>query len=89
MKKSRHDSGFSNQTWSTDFMSDNLECDRKFRLMNILDDFDHSALVQEISISMQADRVIRILEKVILLNRKHKAIRCDNYPKFILNKFQN
>lgn len=41
-----------NQTWSMDFVSDSLECGRKFRILNILDDFDRSAIAQEISISM-------------------------------------
>ena len=78
-----------NQTWSMDFVSDSLECGRKLRVLNILDDFDRSAIAQEISISMPAERVIRILEKVIWLKGKPEAIRCDNGPEFISNKFQD
>jgi hypothetical protein len=40
-------------------------------------------------ISMPAERVIRILEKVIWLKGKPEAIRCDNGPEFISNKFQD
>ncbi|WP_423776212.1 hypothetical protein [Bacteroides graminisolvens] len=36
--------GLPNQTWSMDFVSDSLECGRKFRVLNILDDFDRSAI---------------------------------------------
>ena len=78
-----------NQTWSMDFVSDNLECKRKFRVLNILDSFDRSALAQDISISMQAEYSTRILEKVIWFKGKPEVIRCDNGPEFISNKFQD
>lgn len=77
-----------NQTWSIDFVSDTLVNGRKFRVLNILDDFNRSAVAQEISMSMPAERVIKILEKVIWLNGKPESIRCDNGPEFIANKFQ-
>ena len=76
-----------NQTWSMDFVSDSLECGRKFRVLNILDDFDRSAIAQEISISMPAQRVIRILEKVIKLKGKPELIRCNNAPEYVSTKF--
>ena len=78
-----------NQTWSMDFVSDSLERGRKFRVLNILDDFDRSAIAQEISISMPAQRVIRILEKVICLKGKPESIRCDNGPEYVSTKFQD
>lgn len=78
--------GLPNQTWSMDFVSDGLKYGRKFRVLNILDDFDRFALAQEIS--MQAERVIRILVKVIWLKGKPEAIRCDNGPECISNKLQ-
>ena len=78
-----------NHTWSMDFVSDTLESGRKFRVLNILDDFDRSAVAQEISMSMPSERVIRILEKVIWIKGKPDNIRCDNGPEFISNKFQD
>lgn len=77
-----------NHTWSMDFVSDMLDSGRKFRVLNILDDFNREALAQEISSSMPAERVIRILEQVIWNNGKPDAIRCDNGPEFISHKFQ-
>lgn len=76
-----------NQTWSMDFVSDSLEYDRKFRVLNILDDFYRSAIAQEKSISMPAQRVIRILEKVIKLKGKPELIRCNNAPEYVSTKF--
>ena len=39
--------------------------------------------------SMPAERVIKLLEKVIWLNGKPKNIRCDNGPEFISKTFRN
>ena len=78
-----------NHPWSMDFVSDTLESGRKFRVLNILDDFDRSAVTQEISMSMPSERVIRILEKIIWIKGKPDNIRCDNGLEFISNKFQD
>ena len=77
-----------NHTLSMDFVSDTLNSGRKFRVLNILDDFNREAVAQEISMSMPAERVIRILESVIWSNGKPDAVRCDNGPEFISHKFQ-
>ena len=69
-----------NTTWSIDFVSDRLQSGRTFRVLNIIDDCDRVAVGQEISMSMPAERVIKLLEKVIWLNGKPKNIRCDNGP---------
>ena len=77
-----------NTTWSIDFVSDRLQSGRTFRVLNIIDDCDRVAVGQEISMSMPAERVIKLLEKVIWLNGKPKNIRCDNGPEFISKVFQ-
>ena len=77
-----------NITWSIDFVSDMLECGRKFRVLNIIDDGDRVAVAQEVSMSFPSKRVIRTLEKVIWLKGKPSNIRCDNGPEFISKYFQ-
>ena len=77
-----------NTTWSIDFVSDKLQSGRTFRVLNIIDDCDRVAVGQEISMSMPAERVIKLLEKVIWLQGKPKNIRCDNGPEFISKVFQ-
>ena len=67
---------------------DRLQSGRTFRVLNIIDDCDRVAVRQEISMSMPAERVIKLLEKVIWLNGKPKNIRCDNGPEFISKTFQ-
>lgn len=76
-------------TWSLDFVNDVLECGRKFRVLNIIDDSDRVAVAQEVSMAFPAQRVIRTLEKVIWLNGKPRNIRCDNGPEFISKEFQD
>ena len=77
-----------NTTWSIDFVSDVLECGRKFRVLNVIDDSDRVAVAQEVSMSFPAQRVIKVLEKVIWLGGKPRNIRCDNGPEFIAKEFQ-
>jgi len=54
-----------NQVWSMDFMHDQLEDGRCFRLFNVIDDFNREALGIEIDFSLPAERVIRALEQII------------------------
>ena len=81
----RHD-GY--KTWSLDFVCDKMESGRTFRVLNILDDSNREAVAQEISMSMPAERVISILEKVIFINGKPECIRTDNGPEFISEKMR-
>lgn len=72
-----------NQTWSMDFMADRLMNGRRFRVLNIIDDYNREALEIEPYFSITATRVISILERLIMENRKPKRIRVDNGPEFI------
>jgi putative transposase len=74
-----------NETWSMDFMHDTLMNGRKFRVLNIIDDYNREALKIEPYFSISAQRVITILERVILEKGKPKVIRVDNGPEFISN----
>ena len=75
-----------NTSWSMDFMSDALLSGRKFRVLNLLDDFNREALAIEIDTSLRAERVIRVLEQIIDWRGKPQRIRVDNGPEFISSK---
>ncbi len=75
-----------NQVWSIDFMSDTLVDGRRFRLFNVIDDFNRESLAIEVDTSLPALRVIRVLEKLIAQRGKPANIRCDNGPEFISHK---
>ena len=72
-----------NQVWSIDFMSDSLWDGRRFRLLNIIDDFNREMLAMEADLSLPAQRVIRILEYLKEFRGLPKMIRVDNGPEFI------
>lgn len=72
-----------NQVWSMDFMHDQLEDGRSFRLLNIIDDFNREALGIEVDFSLPTLRVIRTLTQVIAWRGKPQVIRCDNGPEYI------
>jgi putative transposase len=76
-----------NQVWSIDFMSDSLWDGRKYRLLNIIDDFNREVLAVEVDTSLPASRVIRTLEQIGLYRNLPQMIRVDNGPEFISDKF--
>lgn len=67
-------------------MSDSLVDGRKFRLLNVLDDFNHESLSIEADSSLPSLRVIRVLEKLLKQKGKPANIRVDNGPEFISHK---
>lgn len=77
-----------NQVWSIDFMSDTLTDGRKFRLLNIIDDFNRESLAIEVDTSLPSLRVIRVLEKLTRERGCPLHIRCDNGPEFISHKLE-
>ena len=72
-----------NICWSMDFMHDQLDNGRKFRLFNVIDDFNREGLTIDADLSLPAERVIRSLNQIIEWRGKPKAIRCDNGPGYI------
>ena len=77
-----------NQVWSIDFMSDSLVDGRKFRLLNVIDDFNRESLAIEVDTSLPSLRVIRVLDQLIAQRGKPANIRCDNGPEFISHKLE-
>jgi putative transposase len=77
-----------NQVWSMDFMHDNLEDGRQYRLFNVLDDFNREGLGIEVDLSLPSARVIRSLDQIIEWRGRPKAIRCDNGPEYLSGALQ-
>ena len=76
-----------NHVWSMDFMSDALQNGRKFRVLNIIDDYNRKALWIEAAFSMPSAFVINSLEKTIEENGVPLKIRVDNGPEFCSKEF--
>lgn len=77
-----------NQGWSMDFMCDSLVDGRRFRLLNIIDEYNRESLAIEIDTSLPALRVIRTLEQLIERRTKPQTIRVDNGPEFISDRLK-
>ncbi len=67
-----------NQCWSMDFMSDCLYAGRRFRTLNIVDDFNREVLAIEVDLSLTAERVVRVLNRLSEWRGLPQAIRVDN-----------
>jgi len=75
-----------NQSWSMDFMHDQLTDGRSFRTFNVIDDFNREGLCIDVDFSLPSERVIRALDQVIEWRGKPRSIRCDNGPEYISNR---
>jgi len=64
-------------------MSDSPWRGRRFRTLNVLDDYNRQALRIEIDTSLPAARVVRALNELIEIHGKPKRLRVDNGPEFI------
>jgi putative transposase len=78
-----------NQTWSMDFMHDQLANGRSIRLLNVLDDYNREGLGIEIDFSLPSERVVRSLDQIIEWRGRPAKIRCDNGPEYNSAVLQN
>ena len=72
------------ESWSTDFMSDELFDGRRIRLLTIVDNFTRESLAVKEAASIGGQGVVELLQ--VQLMRQHrmpKTIRVDNGPEFI------
>lgn len=66
-----------------DFMHDQLEDGRSFRLFNVIDDFNREALGIEVDFSLPSERVIMALMQIIAWRGMQVAMRSGNGPEYI------
>ena len=52
------------QMWSLDFVSDSLSCGRRFRALNIIDDFCRENLAAVVDTSLSGERVACDLDRI-------------------------
>ena len=76
-----------NESWSADFMSDQLCCGRRFRTFNVMDDFNRQVLTVEVDMSLSSHRMVRSLDQLKEYRGLPKRIRVDNGPEFRSGRF--
>ncbi|WP_196301981.1 IS3 family transposase, partial [Ralstonia solanacearum] len=72
----------SNQSWSMDFVSDGLAYGRRFRCLNVVDDYTRECLVIEVDTSLPGLRVKQVLERLKEMRGLPASITVDNGPEF-------
>ncbi len=71
-----------NESWSMDFMSDELYDGRRIRLLTLVDNFTCESLAIEVAQSLGGQRVVEVLMDVVMKRGLPGKIRVDNGPEF-------
>ena len=69
-----------NQVWAFDFQFDQTADGTVLRLLNIVDEFTREALVMLVERSIDADRTVAILERLVAERGAPEYLRMDNGP---------
>ncbi len=62
---------------------------RAIGTLNIIDDYNRETLWIEVDHSLPAERMVRVLENLLLWRAAPKQIRMDNGPEFISKRLEN
>ena len=74
---------YPNHVWSYDFVEDRTHDGRKFRMLNIIDEFTRECLTIRVSRKLKAVDVIDVLSDLFILRGVPGHIRSDNGPEFV------
>lgn len=68
-----------NESWSMDFMSDELYDGRRIRLLTLVDNFTRESLAIEVNDHLGGHRVVEVLQRLMDARSLPKTIRVDNW----------
>ena len=77
-----------NHVWSYDFVEDRTHDGRKYRMLNIVDEFTHECLAIRINRKLNSVDVIDTLSDLFILRGVPEHIRSDNGPEFVAKAVQ-
>ena len=72
-----------NHVWSYDFVEERTHDRRKFRTLNVIDEFTHECLAIDVAGSIRSKRVIEVLSRLISTHGAPLFLRSDNGPEFV------
>ena len=78
-----------NHVWSYDFVEDRTHEGRKYRMLNIVDEFSHECLAIRIDRKLNSTAVIDVLSDLFILRGVPAYIRSDNGPEFVAKAVQD
>jgi putative transposase len=74
---------YPNHVWSYDFVEDRTHDGRKFRMLNVIDEFTRECLAIRVNRKLKAIDVIDVLSDLFILRGVPGHIRSDNGPEFV------
>lgn len=74
---------YPNHVWSYDFVEDRTHNGRKFRMLNVIDEFTRECIAIRVRRRLKAVDVIDVLSDLFILRGIPGHIRSDNGPEFI------
>jgi putative transposase len=77
-----------NHVWSYDFVEDRTHDGRKYRMLNVIDEFTHECLAIRVSRKLKAVDVIDVLSDLFILRGVPGHVRSDNGPEFVAKAVQ-
>jgi putative transposase len=77
-----------NHVWSYDFVEDRTHDGRKYRMLNVLDEFTHESLAIRVARKLKAIDVIDVLSDLFIARGVPGHIRSDNGPEFVAKAVQ-
>ena len=72
-----------NESWSMDFMSDELNNRQRIKLLTLVDNFTRESLAIEVDQHLGGHRVVEVLMRLGKARSLPKVIQVDNGPEFI------
>ena len=80
---------YRNHVWSYDFVEDRTHDSRKFRMLNVVDEFTHECLAIRVARKLKSIDVIDVLSDLFILRGVPGHIRSDNGPEFVAKAVQD
>lgn len=74
---------YPNHVWSYDFVEDRTHNGKKFRMLNVLDEFTRECIAIRVSRRLKAIDVIDVLSDLFIMRGVPTYIRSDNGQEFI------
>jgi transposase InsO family protein len=78
-----------NHVWSYDFVEARTHEGRKFRMLNVIDEFSRECLAIRVERKLKADDVVAVLCDLFSLRGVPAHIRSDNGPEFVARSVQS
>ena len=81
-REGRAQPGCANDSWSMDFVADQLEDGRRFRSLTVVDIFTRECLAIESEQRLKGEDVVRVLNRIKIQRGVPRMLYCDNGSEF-------